>query len=125
MEHQELNLTPYLDILMNLIVFVMLSGVAAYGEIPVDAPHNVDHATPSVVHTLRVGRSGFAIDGEAVPVDGLRARLAGLSPRSRKLMLSAERDVELQDLVAAMDVARLEHFDEITLSDFDEIAHKD
>jgi len=39
--HGELNIVPYLDILMNLIIFMLLSmtGLAAFGILNVNAPN--------------------------------------------------------------------------------------
>ena len=40
-EGQELNIVPYLDILMNLIMFMLLSitGLSAFGILNVNAPN--------------------------------------------------------------------------------------
>jgi biopolymer transport protein ExbD len=115
--HQELNLTPYLDILMNLIVFVMLSGVAAYGEIPLhDEVHCADCDASGQVHRLHLSRDSVELDGQVVAADGLRARLATLGPHSRQLTVSAEPNVTLDEVVQALDTARAEHFDDVALA---------
>ena len=69
-ETGELNIVPYLDILMNLIIFMLLSmaGLATFGMINVNAPTFDDRggrvetsAKPSLTLTVAVARSGFFI----------------------------------------------------------------
>ena len=52
-ETGELNFVPYLDVLMNLIVFMLLSltGLAAFGIVNVSAPAYADPAASSAVAT--------------------------------------------------------------------------
>jgi biopolymer transport protein ExbD len=121
-EPSELNLTPYLDVLMNLIVFVLVSGAGLleWGVLPAKRPAAaVPGAAEGVprVHLSRAQTTLSVADEAAAPVslDELTERLSRLNGRS--LVLDAEPDVTLEQVVTTMDAARKAHFDEVTLSD--------
>lgn len=65
----ELNIVPYLDILMNLIIFMLLSmaGLAAFGMLNVNAPEYGAGAggggdeKPPLTLTVSIARTGFYI----------------------------------------------------------------
>jgi len=70
-EGQELNIVPYLDILMNLIMFMLLSitGLSAYGILNVNAPNYGGPATqvteegdkPKLLLTVLISKKGFYV----------------------------------------------------------------
>ena len=69
-EGGELNIVPYLDILMNLIIFMLLSmaGLATFGMLNVNAPNygagsggGGETDKPALNLTVAVGKSGFFI----------------------------------------------------------------
>lgn len=71
-ESGELNLVPYLDILMNLIIFLLMSitGLAAFGILNVNAPNYGGPAAsagepdkPQLVLSVLVSKKGFFIAG--------------------------------------------------------------
>ena len=72
-EASELNFVPYLDILMNLIIFMLLSmtGLAAFGILNVSAPNyggpiaaNQDNAEPpKLLLTVLISKKGFFVAG--------------------------------------------------------------
>src|SRR4051812_32533215 len=72
----ELNIVPYLDILMNLIIFMLLSmaGLATFGMLNVSArsdrdPHGSGEQKPSLTLTVAVAKTGFFVaTGEPSPV---------------------------------------------------------
>ncbi len=74
-EAGELNIVPYLDILMNLIIFMLLSmtGLAAFGILNVSAPSYADEGgggnepPPALVLSVLIAKNGFVVGG----VDGL------------------------------------------------------
>ena len=120
---EELNLTAFLDALMNLIVFVLVSGagLVTWGAVPANLPanfaHGVEGGEPPRVHLERA-RMTLSLGGSApepVTLAELPARL--LRAGGRKLVLDAAPEVTLEQLVAAMDAARKAHFDEVTLAD--------
>jgi len=70
-EGQELNIVPYLDILMNLIMFMLLSitGLSAFGILNVNAPNYGGPATqiteegekPKLLLTVLISKKGFYV----------------------------------------------------------------
>ena len=72
-EGSELNIVPYLDILMNLIIFMLLSmtGLAVFGILNVSAPNYggptagvaADNDAPKLLLTVLVSKKGFFVAG--------------------------------------------------------------
>ena len=69
-EHQgELNIIPYLDILMNLIIFMLLSmtGLATFGILNVSAPNSAAGGPgespdkPPLLLTVAIAKGGFFV----------------------------------------------------------------
>ncbi len=68
-EGGELNIVPYLDILMNLIIFMLLSmaGLATFGMLNVNAPNygaagsGGGDEKPSLTLTVAIAKTGFFI----------------------------------------------------------------
>ena len=70
-EGQELNIVPYLDILMNLIMFMLLSitGLSAFGILNVNAPNYGGPSTqvtdegdkPKLLLTVLISKKGFYV----------------------------------------------------------------
>lgn len=93
-EGGELNIVPYLDILMNLIIFMLLSmaGLATFGMLNVNAPSYggpsaggpSENEKPALTLTVAIGKKGFYIaatggvlpgesDGSGAPGEGAPA----------------------------------------------------
>ena len=72
-EGGELNIVPYLDILMNLIMFMLLSitGLSAFGILNVNAPNYGGPSTqmtdegdkPKLLLTVLISKKGFYVAG--------------------------------------------------------------
>ncbi len=90
-EAGELNIVPYLDILMNLVIFMLMSitGLAAFGILNVNAPNyggptagasdNPDK--PQQILSVLVSKKGFFIAGSGAVLGGAEAG-AGASPEA-------------------------------------------
>ncbi len=68
----ELNIVPYLDVVVNLVMFMLLSmtGLLAFGVLNVSAPKIAEGAVagdtaeqPKLLLTVAIGRDGFFIAG--------------------------------------------------------------
>ena len=140
----ELNIVPYLDILMNLIIFMLLSmaGLATFGMVNVSAPEIApprgDAQRPALTLVVAVARTGFFIEGTGGPVaiprkadghydfDALTARMQDLKarfPEENKVIIAADADVDYESLVATLDATRetadrKRLFPEVTLAQF-------
>lgn len=122
--HDELNVVPYLDVLMNLIVFMLLSvaGLGAWGVIRATAaspgaPGTGEAAAPWVV---AIRADGFDVsrfgEGDAfIPlkdgqpdVEALGARAAAVhrTVATRKVVLAPAAGVPYATVVATMDALR-------------------
>jgi len=70
-EFGELNIVPYLDILMNLIIFMLLSmtGLALFGILNVNAPNYgasvtaPDTSAPKLLLSVLISEQGFFVAG--------------------------------------------------------------
>lgn len=81
-EESELNLVPYMDIMLNLIMFMLFSttsltqmgvidiSLPQYGGPPVPKETDTPEEEPEVEVTLAVGNEGFTIMANGVEVDG-------------------------------------------------------
>ena len=86
-ETGELNIIPYLDILMNLIIFILLSmtGLATFGSLNVTAPHSVPapallagHPTPSaLLVTVGITPKWFYLAAAGGVLPGSEGSIAG------------------------------------------------
>ncbi len=113
MTHHEanMNVTPFLDILLVLLIMFMvmypLSRRAIEAQLPDTTPDAVVGAAVPIV--LTVGRgAAYALNQEPVPATSLRARLLAVyAPRpDKRLMVRGAPDATYQEVIAAMDVAR-------------------
>lgn len=127
----ELNTVPYLDILMNLIVFMLLSmsGLAAVGVVNVTATRprpSVSRGAAEPPLTVAIGAEGFEVTGQAegpgwtIPraPDGAydypaltaylaRAKEGGVA--GTRLLLTAAEDTAYETVVATLDACRETH----------------
>lgn len=110
----ELNAVPYLDILMNLILFMLLSisGLATFGVVNASTARAATGGDGDVPPTLAISSRGFTVGPDFVPVTnftGLTERMIALKrqrPAETRLVLSADPDVPYEVIVAAMDAVR-------------------
>ena len=123
---EELNLIPYLDIVVNLVMFLLLASdfAAPLTEIRFGAPPvGVAKATEELGITVAITQAGYVVLGDApwaasiprrgadLDVDALTAHLASAakgagSERLPPLTLAAESDTDLGRVVATIDAVR-------------------
>lgn len=79
-EMGELNIVPYLDILMNLIIFMLLSmtGLATFGILNVNAPNygaaaggGSDSDKPSLLLTVGIAKTGYFVAATGAVLPGV------------------------------------------------------
>ena len=125
-ESGELNIVPYLDILMNLIIFMLLSmaGLATWGMVNINAPRTTPpgqgQAAPALTLSVAVAKTGFFIASSSgaltIPLkegrydfDALTSKLEELKsrfPGESKVVIAADADTDYDSLVATLDAAR-------------------
>lgn len=110
-ETGELNIVPYLDILMNLIMFMLLSmtGLAAFGVLNVTSPRysqgggggQVDK--PKMLLTVLIGERGFYVAGAGAILGGTDAPPnSGTGGREPSIPRNADGTYDFKKLTAQM-----------------------
>ncbi len=122
----ELNLVPYLDIMMNLVIFMIVSTslVVPLRETPVLVPGKVSDGVGEDLLTVSISRAGISVLGPAgvartdlprdpgtarLDYDGLTAalrRVKGASVDPEDLRIVADRSTPYSEIVGAVDAAR-------------------
>lgn len=120
----ELNLVPYMDVVVNLILFLMLtsSGFTSFGLLDASAPAVATDSSrePALNLTVTISQRGFSVltDDAAVPIPkqrdtydyaGLTAAVAEIKRAHRnetRLIVTAEAGITYDVLVAVMDATR-------------------
>lgn len=134
----ELTLVPYLDILMNLIIFMLLSlgGLASFGALAVRAPAGAGPGADAAPLIVAIADSGFVLrhgaeqdvalarraDG-SWDFAGLTTELEGVKarwPEERRVVLEAAPGISYEVVVSTIDAARVAHdrrplFPDVTL----------
>jgi biopolymer transport protein TolR len=108
--NNEINVTPFLDVLLVLLVIFLASMQARRTmdvQLPVPAKQDCEGACESIVlEVLPNGR--FALNREQFGASELRARISGAFNGRPESILFVKGDpaVKYQDIVAAMDAAK-------------------
>ena len=122
-EQHEINVTPFIDVMLVLLIVFMVAAPLATVSVAVDLP--TSRAAPAaqpeqpLVVVLQAD-GGWQVQGEAVAADALRVTLlqaagtpaAGEAPR---LFLQADKRTDYATLVAAMDTLREAGFSKVAL----------
>jgi len=128
----ELNLVPFLDVLVNTIIFLLATAAMATPLAHIKATAPTEVVTPkgptapsSMLLTVAIGRDGFYMagaggvvgrgDGPTLPTRGgydyrgltrLARELKARHPDQRKVTITADREVPYRVVVATMDALR-------------------
>lgn len=128
---EELNLVPYLDIMVNLIMFLITitAYIAEMRESPVLAPGGGQCKvqpcpTPKPHLTVAIDKAGFSIigsadtinptrlvlNGQGFPYDDLQSRLGeykeSIKDIEENIVITADSDIPYKTIMATMDAAR-------------------
>ena len=110
-EIADINVTPFIDVTLVLLIIFMVAAPLSTVDVAVDLPSSNAplQPRPDKPVFLTVRRDlGLALGEEAVPRDALQARLdaeAG-GDRERRIFLRADRGISYGDLMAVMNVLR-------------------
>lgn len=110
-ENHEINVTPFIDVMLVLLIVFMVAAPLATVDIAVDLPASTAEPKPRpdkpVYLTLK---SDLTLDlGEAqVARDGLQAALDGATARDReqRVFLRTDKSVSYGDLMEVMNLLR-------------------
>jgi biopolymer transport protein ExbD len=110
-ETHEINVTPFIDVMLVLLIIFMVAAPLATVDVPVDLPKSTAQASPRpdkpvfltvrTDHMLAVGDDTVAPEALAPALD----RATG-GDTSQRIFLRADKTVPYEDLMAAMDRLR-------------------
>ena len=105
---RRLNLTPMIDVVLLLLVFfMMVSRFGGVQGIPVAVAGGGVGQWSGPPRLIVLGADGAALNGVAVPVEALAARLAPLmAGPDDPVILRAGEGAAVQDLVTVLDALR-------------------
>lgn len=110
-ENHEINVTPFIDVMLVLLIIFMVAAPLATVDVNVDLP--VSNATPAqrpdqpVYVTVKPDLT-LAIGNEDVPADSLGTALAAATEndREKRIFLRADKAVSYGDLMEVMNKLR-------------------
>jgi biopolymer transport protein ExbD len=119
-ENHEINVTPFIDVMLVLLIIFMVAAPLATADVNVDLPGS---SAPSakrpddpVFLTLKQDLS-LAIGNDAVPREGFGARLDALTRANRdaRVFLRADKAVAYGDVMGVMDLLRAAGYFKVAL----------
>ena len=110
-ESHEINVTPFIDVMLVLLIIFMVAAPLATVDVPVELPASSAERQPKpeapVYLTVKADLS-FALGDLPVAREGLKAALdtATGSKTDERIFLRADKTVPYGELMAAMDALR-------------------
>ncbi|MBV1829278.1 TonB system transport protein ExbD [Komagataeibacter sp. AV436] len=110
-EASEINVTPFIDVMLVLLVIFMVTAPLTTVNVPVDLPSSTEKPTPRpddpVFLTVKADH-GLALGEDDITMDGLAGALEGATKgnRDERIFLRADRTVDYGTLMGVMDKLR-------------------
>ncbi len=124
-EAPEINLIPFIDVLLVILIFLMLSTTySKFTELqltlPVaDAEQQRDHPREVIVAVAADGRYAVnktAVDGKGVDAIALALKAAATAGRDSVVIISADANAPHQAVISVMEAARRVGLSQITFA---------
>lgn len=125
-ESHEINVTPFIDVMLVLLIIFMVAAPLSTVDVGVDLPTSNAEKTPRpdkpVILTLREDRSLY-LGNDPVSTDALAARLDAATEGDRdvRIFLRADRMLRYEDVIGAMNTLRSAGYLKIALVGLDSI----
>ena len=110
-ENHEINVTPFIDVMLVLLIIFMVAAPLATVDVNVDLP--ISNATPAQRPDTPIYVSvkpdlTLALGNEDIAPDGLKAALEGATggDREQRIFLRADETVSYGDLMGVMNALR-------------------
>ena len=120
-ENHEINVTPFIDVMLVLLIIFMVAAPLATADVNVDLPGSASAAPAKrpddpVFLTLKTDLS-LAVGNDTIPRQGFGARLDALteSNKDARIFLRADKAVPYGELMQVMDLLRGAGYLEVAL----------
>ena len=118
-ELHEINVTPFIDVMLVLLIIFMVAAPMSTVDVPLRLPTSTAPASPRAEAPLIVSLRAdltLSLGDDPVARDALPARLkAAQKPDDPRLYLRADSAVPYGDLMAVMDLLRDSGFAQVAL----------
>jgi biopolymer transport protein ExbD len=107
----EINMIPLIDVsLVLLIIFMVMTPFLVQQQVSVNLPKSVaGNESPDRPIIVLIQKQGdLSLNGHAVSISTLESELKPLlgPKRDRPVMIQADKDIALQNVVSVMDIAK-------------------
>ena len=119
-ETHEINVTPFIDVMLVLLIIFMVAAPLATVDVPVNLPSSSAEPAPRpdkpIFVTFKADRS-LAVDDEAVTRTNLAAALDGAtgSDRAQRVLLRADQALPYGEVMGLMNLLRNAGYTKVAL----------
>ncbi len=125
MVKHEINVTPFIDVMLVLLIIFMVAAPLATVDVPVDLPVSAAEAQPQTEEPVIVSLSSslaVSIGNDTIDRAALEQRLVDRTKgdRQARIFLRADKIVPYGDVMALMDLLRKAGFLKVALVGLDQ-----